>query len=63
MGWDDTWGEHSHSWLLSEEILNATPPIPVDGEDSGPVVQEFCAEVKRLQDVHGVVRMVFGFSG
>ena len=109
----DKWlGDHSHSWLTADEILNATPPKIIrsgvitieqynkwDGGEpeggwcggiSGPAVvlveseseidnktthirvsweedtkeyfEYFINEVKRLKDLHGEVRFVFGFD-
>ncbi|MEG5667206.1 hypothetical protein PO360_21865 [Enterobacter ludwigii] len=62
-GWDDSLGEHSYSWLLSDEILAAARPIPEGCDDSGPVVDEFCSEVKKLHELYGAVRIVLGFTG
>ncbi|EKY4433791.1 hypothetical protein QGM93_004400 [Escherichia coli] len=55
---DDLFGEHSYSWLTSEEILSAIPP-----DNAGEVIQEFVEEVKRLHVENGSVRFVFGFEG
>ncbi|EOY5692355.1 hypothetical protein ACP7OL_004607 [Salmonella enterica subsp. enterica] len=57
-GPDMTWGEHSQSWLTSDEILAATPP-----DDAGEVLLEFLDEVQHLHIEHGAIRIVFGFEG
>jgi len=62
-GWDDSLGEHSQSWLLSDEILASARPVLQRNNESGTVVDEFCAEIKRLHDLHGTVRIVMGFTG
>lgn len=53
----DTWmGDHSHSWLADDEIINGS--IPPDEDHFA----YFIDEVKRLKELHGEVRMVFGFD-
>ena len=97
-------GQHYHSWLLADEILNTVPPMI---ENIGYITEEsfekwdkksrldkffkllcfnnsdakrelfvkvswledgkirfwsFLSEVKRLKDIHGEVRFVFGFD-
>ncbi|MGS0372534.1 hypothetical protein ACUOJG_24730, partial [Escherichia coli] len=62
-GCDDYWGEHSQTWLLSDEILASTSPVAIEDDEPGSVVAEFCAEVQRLHGLHGTVRIVLGFTG
>ncbi|HAW3122062.1 TPA: hypothetical protein KMG84_002040 [Escherichia coli] len=62
-GCDDYWGEHSQTWLLSDEILASTSPVAIEDDEPGSVVAGFCAEVQRLHGLHGTVRIVLGFTG
>lgn len=50
-------GDYGHSWLSGEELLSATPP-----EEYADDFAYFLNEVKRLQDLHGEIRFVFGFD-
>ncbi|MDE1475909.1 hypothetical protein [Xenorhabdus bovienii] len=53
----EVYGEHSYSWLMSNEILHV--PLP---QSASKIVIEFIEEVKRLNELHGNVRFVFGFD-
>jgi hypothetical protein len=75
-------GDHSHSWLTSTEMLEwfkTAPKVLYYGyesmyfdakldpskdlyEDTREQVAYFFDEVKRLHDLHGEVRFVFGFD-
>lgn len=50
-------GDHSHSWLSGEEILEWAARFTQFAEN-----YDFFAEVRRLQEEHGEVRFVFGFD-
>ncbi len=50
-------GDHSHSWVTADEILAAPIPSDADGR-----LDYFIEEVRRLKDLHGEVRLVFGFD-
>ncbi|EGE2353479.1 hypothetical protein DL738_11540 [Escherichia coli] len=60
---DIHWGEHSQSWILSDEILASARPVSVGGDEPGSVVAEFCTEVQRLHELYGTLRMIQGFNG
>ncbi|EIR0277995.1 hypothetical protein OJ405_002687 [Salmonella enterica] len=60
---DTLWGEHSQSWILSDEILASARPVSVDGDEPGSVVAEFYTEVQRLHEQYGTLRIVLGFTG
>jgi len=49
-------GDHSHSWLSGQEILEGVPP------PNKETIDYFLYEVKRLTELHGEIRMVFGFD-
>lgn len=58
-------GNHSHSWLLASEILEAPLPEIKPSEQVwglGKIFHDFLREIRRLQALHGEVRMVFGFD-
>ena len=46
-------GDHGYSWALGSEILASTPPEKTE---------YFTDEIKRLMELHGEIRMVFGFD-
>ncbi|HGB8368439.1 TPA: hypothetical protein ACIWEQ_003355 [Salmonella enterica subsp. enterica serovar Saintpaul] len=61
---EELYGEHSYSWLTSEEILSAAwPDGSEDNDDPDNVFIEFINVVKHLHAEHGDVRIVFGFEG
>lgn len=50
-------GDHTYSWLTVDEILSAEKPAP-----NFKSVDYFVDEVRRMKDLHGDVRIVFGFD-
>lgn len=58
-------GDHSYSWLSAKEILEAPSQVFVRGGEefhTEDAFGYFLDEVQRLQNLHGEVRLVFGFD-
>ena len=49
-------GDHSHSWLIGDEMLAWFDAVPDEG------LAYFFDEVRRLKELHGSIRLVFGFD-